>query len=193
MSRTKAFDQDIVLHKAMELYWEKGYFATSIQDLVSHLGISRASLYATFGDKKQLFDQSLALYCATNKKSTLEFLQNQKNIKTGLKKLFEIAINDSISDTKKKGCFVVNSTTELISKDDSVKQALIKNKATFEDIFYQYLLTGQEQGEIPKDKEITVIASLIYTLFSGIKVVAKIDKDRDKLFQSVDAVLSLLD
>ena len=193
MPRNKAFDQDIVLSKAMELYWEKGYHATSIQDIVTHLGISRASLYGTFGDKKRLFDLSLDLYCATNKKGTLQFLESQKNIKEGLKKLFEIAIKDSINDKKKKGCFVVNSTTELIPGDESVKRALVRNQATFENIFYQFMLSGQERGEITKEKDIKTIASLIYILFSGIKVVAKIEPNQDKLLKSIDMVLSLLD
>ena len=70
MPRIKTFDENEVLVKAMNLFWKQGYSATSVQDLVSHLGINRASLYDTFGDKEQLFKKSFALY----RKSTMEGL-----------------------------------------------------------------------------------------------------------------------
>ncbi|MEL6975424.1 MAG: helix-turn-helix domain-containing protein, partial [Bacteroidota bacterium] len=62
MPRTKQFDEKEVLKKAMELFWEKGFHATSIQDLVSHLGINRASLYDTFGGKDELFNTAFESY-----------------------------------------------------------------------------------------------------------------------------------
>jgi len=191
MPRAKTFEKDVVLSKAMELYWDKGYYATSVQDLVSHLGINRASLYATFGNKKQLFFQSLELYCSTNKKSTLQFLENQKNIKEGFKKLFEATIKDSINDKKNKGCFVVNSTTELVPKDNQLMRSLLNNKKSFEQIFYQSLKRGQENGEIPKGKDIKTIASIIYTFFSGIMIIAKIDPNQEELLKTVTSVPTL--
>ena len=193
MPRVKLFKEDIVLQKAMELFWMKGYHATSIQDLVSHLGINRASLYDTLGDKKKLFSKSLELYCGTNKQATLKFLKHEKSVKEGLKKLLEMAIYDSINDIDRKGCLVVNTTTELIPGDDEIKKALAKNKSTFEKIFYEFLLLGQQSGEISKDIDLKVISSLIYTLLSGIKVVAKIDRNHKKLLSSVNTVLSLLE
>ena len=67
MPRVKLFDQNEVLTKAMNLFWKQGYAATSVQDLVQHLGINRASLYDTFGDKDQLFKKSFELYRKQNK------------------------------------------------------------------------------------------------------------------------------
>ena len=62
MPRTKQFDEKEVLKNAMELFWEKGFHATSIQDLVSHLGINRASLYDTYGGKDELFNTAFETY-----------------------------------------------------------------------------------------------------------------------------------
>ncbi|MEJ0106748.1 MAG: helix-turn-helix domain-containing protein [Bacteroidota bacterium] len=59
MARTKVFDEQMVLDKAMNLFWQKGYNATSAQDLVNGLSISRSSLYDTFGDKHSLFVKAL--------------------------------------------------------------------------------------------------------------------------------------
>lgn len=193
MPRVKLFNKEIVLQKAMELFWKKGYHATSIQDMVSHLGINRASLYDTFGGKKNLFDESLELYCKTNKEGTLDFLKNEKSVKSGLRKLLEMAVSDSIKDIDHKGCFVVNTTTELIPGNDETKKALINNRSIFEKIFYNFLLSGQKNGEIAKNKDLKAISSLIYTLLSGLKVVAKIEPDRKKLLSSVNTILTILD
>ena len=65
MARTKTFDPSVALEQAMAVFWLKGYEATSMQDLVEAMGINRASLYATFGDKRQLFLAAIAHYDAT--------------------------------------------------------------------------------------------------------------------------------
>jgi len=192
MPKTKLFNEDDVLSKALDIFWKKGYYATSMQDLVNHLGISRSSLYSIFECKRTLFDKALEQYCSINKNDTREFLQNQKNVKAGLSRLFEIAISESISDIDRKGCFVVNTTTELISRDRKIQDVLAENRSDFEEIFHEFLLSGKKSGEISKEKNLDVIASLIYTFYSGIKVVAKIEPDRKKLNSSVSILLSLL-
>jgi TetR/AcrR family transcriptional repressor of nem operon len=193
MPRVKLFNRDDVLHKAKDLFWQKGYHATSIQNIVDSLGISRSSLYETFGGKKQLFDESLKLYCSNNKEDVKQFLASQTEVKQAFRTLFEKAISESLDDHGAKGCFVVNSTTELADKDDDIKKELVRNNVDFEKIFYDFLLVGQQSGNIPEGKELKTISNLIYILFSGIKVVAKIETSREKLLNSVDCTLSLLD
>ncbi len=193
MPRVKLFNQDVVLYKAMELFWKSGYHATSMQELVTHLGINRASLYDTFGGKKELFDQSLALYCDTNKRETRQFLQKQKSVKDGLRALFENTVFEATSDIEFKGCFVVNTTTELIPGDEEIKKALLENRSIYEEIFYEFLLSGEQSGEISKDKDLRAIAGLIYILLSGIKVIAKIEPNQTRILSSINTVLSLLD
>ena len=193
MSRTKEFQKDETLKKAMELFWRNGFYNTSIQEIVSHLGIKRASLYSTFGLKNDLFNDSLTLYCETNREMTLQFLNSHKGVKKGLKKLFEAAIESSTSDKDSKGCFVVNTTTELIPNNPKIKNILKKNQSIFEDMFYTYLLSGIKTGEISKNKDIKPIADLIFILFNGINVIGKIECDSTKIMKSVKIVLTLLD
>jgi len=191
MPRVKLFDKDDVLKKAMLLFWDKGYHATSIQDLVTALGINRGSLYDTFGGKKNLFEQALALYCNHNIKITREFLQSEESVKLAIKKLFQVFIDDSVED--KKGCFVVNTTTELSCEDDIINAALLHNKDNFEAMFCECLKKGQESGEISQDKDIKSLSYMIYVLFSGIRVVARLEKDNQRLHKLSNVVLSLLD
>jgi len=193
MPRVKLFNEEEILQKSMELFWKKGYHATSIQDMVNHLGINRGSMYDTFGGKKNLFDKSLALYCSINQGATLEFLKNEKSVKAGLKKLFEVFIADSIADRDKKGCFVVNTTTELNPCDEEINKVLLQNKDSLEKMFTEFLKDGQDKGEISQDIDIQAISSLIYTLLSGIRVVARLEPNDKKLLSSINTVLTILD
>lgn len=193
MPKVKLFDQQEILEKAMELFWKKGYHATSMQELVSHLGISRSSIYDTFGGKKQLFELTFQRYRETNLKGTTNFLQNQTNVRTGFRLLFEMGINESINDVDNKGCFVINTTSELLPDDEVMQKVLKKNKTAFENIFYKFLLRGEQSGEIPKDKDLKAIASLLFTLYNGIKLIAKVQPNRKKLLAIVDTGLLVLD
>ena len=120
MPRVKLFDEQEVLTKAMNLFWKQGYSATSVKDLVNHLGINRASLYDTFGDKEQLFKKSFALYRKSNVEGLIQFFESRPNVKNGFSELFDIAIQEAITDKEAKGCFVVNTTTERIPNDENL-------------------------------------------------------------------------
>ncbi|SHK35724.1 transcriptional regulator, TetR family [Maribacter aquivivus] len=192
MPRVKLFDENEVLTKAMNLFWKQGYSATSIRDLVSHLGINRASLYDTFGDKEQLFKKSFELYRKSSMEGLTLFFQSQPNVRDGFSKLFNNAIEEAIVDKDRKGCFVVNITTELIPNDESLLKVLESNKQDIENLFYEYLKKGKEKGQIIDSKDLKSISSLFYTLYSGIKVVSKIETNKKELTNSVNLALSLL-
>jgi len=192
MPRVKTFDKNEVLTKAMNLFWKQGYSATSVQDLVSCLGINRASLYDTFGDKEQLFKKSFELYRRTNKDGLIQFFQSRPSVKEGFAELFQKAIQEAITDKDRKGCFVVNTTTELIPNDKNLLEILESNKKDFETIFYEYLKKGKEDGQLKTTQNLKSVASLFYTLYSGIRVVSKVSTDNKKLIDSVNVALSLL-
>jgi len=193
MPRVKLFDENEVLNKAMDLFWKQGYSATSVQNLVSHLGINRASLYNTFGDKEKLFKKAFEHYRKINIEGLSQFFQSHSGVKEGFSKLFEIAIEEAIKDKDKKGCFVVNTTTELVPGEQQMFKVLQENKKTIEGIFYEFLLKGEQNGEIPKGKDLKAISNLLFTFYSGLKVVAKIQTQPNELSNSVDEILLLLD
>lgn len=193
MPRTKLFNEQEVLNKAMNLFWKQGYSATSVQDLVTHLGINRASIYDTFGDKEKLFLKAFENYRKTNIEGIRQFFESQANVKEGFKKLFEMSIDDSINDQEKKGCFVVNTTTELIPGDEKILKIVEENQKIFEAIFLNYLKSGEEKGQFKKGKHLPAIATLFFTLYNGLKVVSKVSTNKKELSNSIYQVLSLLD
>jgi len=193
MPRVKTFDKQKVLEQAMELFWEKGYAATSIQDLVSHLGINRASLYDTYGGKEELFRKSFTHYRKNGIERMTSFFANQPDVRKGFKILFEEAIEEAVQDPARKGCFAVNTATELIPGEEGVAKALLENKHALEELFSNYLKQGEESGQLKSGKDWEVIASMLYTYFNGLRVITKIEQNSTKQKQTVAIALSLLD
>ncbi len=193
MPRVKLFNEKEVLQKAVTIFWKQGYNATSIQNLVDELGINRASLYDTFGGKENLFKQSFELYQQSNRKVIMDLLNSQNSIKEGFKKLLESSVAAAGSDNEFKGCFAVNTTTELLPGDPALAEVLSKNQAEVEEVYYTYLKKGQENGEISKDKNIRSIARYFFTFVNGLMVVGKLNLTKDQLFEMIEVGLSVLD
>lgn len=192
MGRSKQFDEQQVLEKAMELFWKKGYHDTSVQDLVDHLAINRASLYDTYGGKDTLFEKTFENYQQRNLQWIKNFLAQQPAVKPGLLKLFTNLVDQLVTDTDHKGCFVVNITTELIPNEEKWRPVLNRNRETMETLFFQLLQRGVAQGEISPDKDLKSIAAFLFTLNNGLHVVAKINPSRKDLLQVVEAGLTVL-
>jgi len=192
MPRVKLFDENEVLIKAMNLFWKQGYSATSVQDLVSHLGINRASIYDTFGDKDKLFKKSFQLYRKQSSEGLIQFFENKQNVKIGFLELFKNAIQEAVNDKERKGCFVVNTITELVPNDESLNEVLEINKQDFINIFFEYLKKGKESGQLKTNQDLKSLATLFYTLYNGIRVVSKVRPNKKELTDSINVSLSLL-
>src|SRR5271156_1610188 len=106
MARTKDFDENAVLNKAIQLFWYKGYNGTSMQDLVDGLGISRSSLYDTYTDKHTLFVKALESYQTAGANKIQEIINNSGSAKETIKKLLKLATTDLLDDKQQKGCFM---------------------------------------------------------------------------------------
>ena len=192
MPRTKQFDEQIVLERAMELFWQKGFHGTSMQELIDHLGINRASLYDTYGDKQQLFDRALSHYKKQNQQSLLEILNSGKTVKDGFKNLFQNSITAVIKDPDRKGCFMVNTATAFAC-DSLQMNSLQENKQFIEESFGTALKSAVARGELSADLDINILSRTLFTFFNGLQVTAKIRPNKAELSSSIDTVLDLLD
>ncbi len=179
MARTKEFNEDQVLDKAIEIFWHKGYNGTSAQDLVNHLGLSRSSLYDTFGDKQKLFARALKKYHDENYIKIKEILETATNIKETLSVIFKLAVVESLEDRITKGCFMVNSAVELAMHDTDIAKIVNDNRKIMEEVFYTAVKKGQELGQISSKQEARSLARFIFNNYSGIRVLARAG-ERDK-------------
>lgn len=193
MPRVKQFNEKEILNKAKELFWEKGFHATSIQDLVCHLGINRASLYDTFGGKEELFSKAFEQYRNEAGNFLRITLDQESSVRLGLERLFDIVIEGVMADESRKGCFVVNATTELIPGDEALRQVIRNNNLDVQRIFIEYIQKGIDKGELSAATDANGIGLMLFAFYSGLQVVAKVDSDPKKLKDMVKASLSVLD
>ena len=192
MARTKEFNEDQALDKAIEIFWHKGYNGTSAQDLVNHLGLSRSSLYDTFGDKQQLFVKSLKRYQKQGQNYVIELLEKSDNIKLTLEQIFKQAVFESLEDRITKGCFMVNSSVELAMHDSEIAKIVTDNQKTMEEVFYKAVKKGQDSGQISTKMEARLLARFIFNNYSGIRVLARAgEKDKQVYDDILKAMFSV--
>ena len=193
MARTKEFNEDQALDKAIEIFWHKGYNGTSAQDLVTHLGLSRSSLYDTFGDKQKLFAQSLLRYQKQSQDQVIKLLDESENVKETLHDIFKQAIIESLEDRITKGCFMVNSSVELAMHDEEIAKIVKNNSQTMEEVFTKAVQKGQAAGHISKTTDARVLARFIFNNYSGIRVLARTgERDKQVYDDIVKALFSIL-
>ena len=173
MARKKEFDEEELLEKAVNLFWNKGYFATSAQDLVDGLGISRSSLYSTYTDKRTLFTKSLKRYQDKQTRAVLTMLNNAADIPAVIKDIFDGIIKDSMMDDLRKGCFMVNTAVELSSHDPEIKELVNLNNKSVIDALTNAIKRGQVAGQINSESDAPAIALFIFNTISGLRVSAR--------------------
>ncbi|MDR7371247.1 TetR/AcrR family transcriptional regulator [Flavobacterium aquidurense] len=192
MARTKEFSEDQALDKAIEIFWHKGYNGTSAQDLVTHLGLSRSSLYDTFGDKQKLFAKALNKYQSDSYVKVKEILETATNIKDTLTLIFKLAVVESLEDRITKGCFMVNSAVELAMHDEEIAKIVRDNQKVMEEVFFTAVKKGQEAGQISTKQEARLLARFIFNTYSGIRVLARAgEKDKQVYDDILKALFSL--
>lgn len=165
MARNKEFDPSERLATARNLFWKKGYHATSMQDLVSTMKVNRGGLYGTYGDKHQLFMSSLDSYA----KETHEAYQSATVGETSPLKSIELIIKKAITRSfeEDKVCMAVKSAFELAPFDQEVKALLIKQFNDQVAVFETLLIKAQQAGEISSEKDAAQLARFIVGSFAG--------------------------
>ena len=193
MARHKQFDRDEVLHKAMEVFWSRGYGAASIQDLVKHMGINRQSLYDTFGDKHALYLKALDLYRQVETRKLFELLEKRGSVRKALRQLFGGVIEGALGDGQRRGCFMGNAMSELAGRCKETAARTCSNMAAMEDVLYRALLRGKKEGDLPGVRDPRAVARFLNSSLQGLVLMAKATRDRQTLEDVVKVTLSVLD
>lgn len=177
MGRTKEFDPDAALDTAMELFWARGYEATSLADLTGALGIGRASFYATFGSKHQLYELALDRYMSrTNGETPLEILARPGPALDAVRALIRSYAAGAPAD-RPRGCLVVNATVECPDDDAGVGRRLDGNRAGLEAALTATLLRARTQGELGPATDPVTLARFLVVLLNGMQVLARATGD----------------
>lgn len=107
MARPREFDEEKALDAAMQVFWEKGFEATSLSDLTSRMGIQRPSIYSTFGDKKGLFEAALRKYTSSHAAYVRNKLQNNSSVKEAFRDFFENIVAKNMDNIRTGDAFAL--------------------------------------------------------------------------------------
>ncbi len=192
VARPKEFEREVVLDRAMRLFWSRGYEATSIQHLLSRMGIQRGSLYGEFGDKRALFFAAIEHYNRVMTRRLLAALDEPASGKDAIRRFFELKIALALEPGRPRGCLVTNSAAELASRDRGAAACIAATLAAIEAAFERAVVRAQRAGEIDPARDARALARFLTSSAQGLSVVAKTSPDRAVLEDIVAVILAAL-
>lgn len=193
MARTKEFDEDQVLDKAVDLFWYKGYNGISAQEIVDGLGLSRSSLYDTYGDKRTLFIRALKRYRVRETGRMITLLDEAADVKKVIRNIFQASVRDCLGAKLGMGCFIVNSGIELAPHDDEIADIIKEGRQAMEDGFYRALKRGQENGQVSGRQPASAYAAFLVNSLWGLKTYGKSQPDKKIVDETIKITLSVLE
>ncbi|WP_002146701.1 TetR/AcrR family transcriptional regulator [Bacillus cereus] len=192
MARLREFDEEKALDAAMQLFWEKGYAATSLSDLTAKMEIQRPSLYAAFGDKEGLFEAALRRYTNIHATSIRTKLQKEQSVKEAIRTFFENMVEEEYKRESNKGCFCINTMVELAPHNEKFEVLTREHQMYLSVIFQELIAKGIQSGELQSDVNAKALAQTLVTSLIGLTVLMKSRPGRSVVDNSVSIILSLL-
>ncbi|MFF2883396.1 TetR/AcrR family transcriptional regulator [Bacillus toyonensis] len=192
MARTREFDEDQVLDAAMQLFWEKGYEATSLSDLTSRMGIQRPSIYSTFGDKKELFEAALRRYTMSRASDIRNRLQSHSSVKESFSIFFADVVNEEYAEDLSKGCFCINTMVELAPHDERFEILTREHQMYLAVIFQETIERGIQSGELEVNTDAKSLAQALIVALIGLTVMMKSRPQRTFVDNVIATTLTLL-
>ncbi|OXM82856.1 TetR/AcrR family transcriptional regulator [Paenibacillus rigui] len=191
MARSKEFEENVVLEKAMKLFWEQGYEKTSMNDLVENMGIHRRSLYDTFTDKHTLFLKAMDRFEERITDKLTSGVKQSQTAVQALQFIFSFMINGE--EDAPPGCMLVNSTVELAIRDTDVDAKTMEAFTRTEQLLVEIVTWGQENGEFTKLYEAKELAEYIHNALTGLRVMARTSVAKEKLQRIAGLTIRILE
>jgi len=193
MARSKEFDTNLVLHKAMEVFGHYGYEGTSLQLLLDGLGIARQSLYDTYGTKRDLFVKAVNHYVNDKSTNVVVYLEKTTPVKKAISDIFSIIVETLNDEQRRRECFILNSAIDQIPHDPEIAELFKQDKIRLEKALYEALLRGKEQGEFSPQQDLRALAQYLYHARYALTQAAKFTEDSNVIEQITTVTLSVLD
>ena len=189
MNRPRQYDRDEVLEKATDLFWEKGFEATSMNEMVVRANLNKHSLYSEFGDKEKLFIECIDHYINKDIRVLSDILTKKPLGLSNIEAFFDNRVNYAASEDC-KGCLIVNSVTEkeILSEEINLKVKSFISK--FKAFFYNCLQAAQDKNEISEDKDCKTLADYLVCFTFGLVNIGKNETKKKELRKMVDVALS---
>jgi TetR/AcrR family transcriptional repressor of nem operon len=193
MARPAQFEREEVLEKAMQAFWDHGYRATSMADLVEATELKPGSLYAAFRSKEGLFLAALDHYAQHSVARLEQALTGARSPLQGIRGYFRQLAKDVATHHGRRGCLLVNTVLELSRQDDVVRKRVNHHLGTIEALLRRTLEVAQARGELAADRDPAALATFLLSNIWGLRVLAGTAPARTRTEAVVNQVLAVLD
>ncbi|MFC5822176.1 TetR/AcrR family transcriptional regulator [Nonomuraea harbinensis] len=189
--RPRSFDDDQVVGRALELFWRRGYAATSLRDLKEELDVLPGSLYAAYGDKHGLFLRALDRYVGGAREQAAELDAAGGPVLPRVRELL-MSVLEAARVTPGRGCMLGNTSAELLPADEAAGRLVHEGFGALEAGLERALDAARRAGEVRADVDCGAQARLLLGLMQGLHVLARAEADPGRLADAVDAALAPL-
>jgi len=176
----------------MAVFWEKGYEATSLADLMAATALSKSSLYGSFGGKRDLFLAAFDIYRQDRKRDMIHLLSSEPARK-GIVDFYESLFANLHSATAHNGCMSVNQAVEMAPRDLEVKAMVVKDFQTIHEALCLAIKRGQADGSVENLSEADDIASILVLAFPGLQLMARNGVSAEVMTHNLNVLMAHLD
>jgi TetR/AcrR family transcriptional repressor of nem operon len=188
VARPRQFDEETALDAALQLFWQKGYVNTSVDDLLTAMSLNRWSLYNTFGDKEALFVKALERYVQTWRGEIARLVASAPSPRARARRLLDALFEQVRSDSRAWGCLIVNSAFEYTQIPESAQKIVKRSLASLEKVFADAIAQAQAAGELPVAGAPHAIAQTLIAALNGARASWKLQRNK----AAIDGMRELL-
>jgi TetR/AcrR family transcriptional repressor of nem operon len=193
MGRPREYDEEAVLLAAGEVFWARGYEATSTRALTECTGLTQASIYNAFGDKRGFYLRVLRYYLDRVLRERITRLESTLPPGPAIAMFFREIIDRSLADPEHRGCLLMNTAIEVTNDDPEMQRIVADETITIEHFFRRCVAAAKKNGEISNSQPAEDIARMLLALLAGLRVLARVRPDAKLLNGMVRPALSSLD
>ncbi|MFJ7440892.1 TetR/AcrR family transcriptional regulator [Methylorubrum thiocyanatum] len=190
--RPRTFDRDRALHRALEVFWKRGYEPATMGELCSAMGINPPSLYAAFGNKASLFMEAVEHYETTYWAAPWRLLDEEPDLRKAMERFLLDAAAVLSSLEAPCGCMVVLATANVSPESEDVHEAMKGLREISRANFLRRLERARQAGDLPDGTEVQALASAFNTLLQGLSIQARDGASRAELERVARASLAML-
>jgi len=190
--RPRAYEPDVALAKALDLFRKDGFAATSLDDLSAATGMNRPSLYGAFGDKRELYIKSYQRYRNNARAAMIEVFRSEQPIRERLKRIYAIALDIYLGGESPRGCFTVMTAASEAVSDPDIRAMVLEGFVELDKAFIACFRRAKEKGELPDSADPLVLGHLASATIHTIAIRARARVPRKELEAIVDGAVDVM-
>jgi len=191
--RPRAYDADAALARAVDAFWDAGFAATSLDDLSRATGMNRPSLYAAFGDKRELYQKALDRYRERAREAFKEAFAHDEPLRAALRRVYDTAISIYLSgEAGARGCFIIGTAVTQAVTDVQARAALADTLCEIDEAFARRIRSAQRCGELPGEANPVMLGKLAAAALYSLAIRARAGASRAELEAVAAAAVDLI-